>query len=394
MILNYDPQLKEWKHKARADFDVSFGFNAIQLAPEQGTRMPENSHSFDLLVKNGNAGPLIGIMAGMSRKHKLSGNGGLFQALQAEVSKRNGMIVLFPPETLVKDGVTGITFLPNLQKWIPVKTPLPHVVYNRVPLRRTETLPAFLDAQAYLSALGIPFFNPSFINKQKLFELFATHEKLSDLIPESIQVESIDQLSAFLEQHRGIYAKPASSAKGKGIFRLRLENDHVEYVSHMHKQIFPSLEAFWEEGARKFLHHGYIAQKEVLPKTMDGKRFDFRVLALEGLNGYEVTGIGIRQSHKQELTTHLHNGGILMPYKNYQSDKHDQFFAEMVPHIGSVLTEHLGYFGEFSIDAGIREDGMYVIYEVNSKPMSFDEPIIEKKRISALTELFFRKAGF
>lgn len=394
MMLYYDSQLQKWKHGARADLEVSFGFNAIRLAPEQGTLLPENSHNFTLLDNNGNIGPLIGIMAGMSPKQKLSGNGGLFQALQAEVTKRNGMIVIFPPETLAKDGVTGITFLPDLHKWIPVRTPLPHVVYNRVPLRRTETLPAFLDAQAYFSALGIPFFNPSFINKQKLFEMFSTHAKLSDLLPESIQVESMDQLSVFLEQHRGLYAKPASSAKGKGIFRLRLENDHLEYVSHRHKLIFPDLESFWEVGARKFLYHGYIAQKEILPKTIGGKRFDFRVLAHEGMNGYEVTGIGIRQSHKQDLTTHLHNGGKLMPYEKYQNDKHDQFFAEIVPYIGNVLTEHLGYFGEFSIDAGIGVDGRYVIYEVNSKPMSFNEPLIEKKRISALTDLFFKKAGF
>ena len=142
MILKYDPQLKKWKHEAKADLDVSFGFNAIRLAPVLGTPMPENSHRFNLIDKNGNIGPLIGIMAGMSKKQKLSGNSGLFQALQAEVTKRNGMMVIFPPESVVKDGVTGVTFLQDLQKWIVVRCPLPHLVYNRVPLRRTETLPA------------------------------------------------------------------------------------------------------------------------------------------------------------------------------------------------------------------------------------------------------------
>ena len=84
----------------------------------------------------------------------------------------------------------------------------------------------------------------------------------------------------------------------------------------------------------------------------------------------------------------------MLPYIKVKTDRHDQFFDWAVKEIGQLLTEELGYFGEFSLDAGITEKGNYVIYEVNSKPMSFDEPKIEEKRISALVDLFFRKTGF
>jgi hypothetical protein len=393
MILRFNAESKEWTNEARAEKNISFGFNKIKV-PEASGLLPENSHRFSLNTLNGNAGPLIGIMTSMSKRLALSGNGPLFQALQTEVLKRNGMVVVFPPETLVKDGVTGVTFLPGHQKWIPIKTPLPHIVFNRVPFRNAEKQPAFTDAVNYFTALGIPFFNPAFINKYKLYSLFARHPHLSKLMPESIAIKSMIQLASFLNEHRGIYLKPASSSKGIGIFRIRDCKGSIEFVSHSHKHLYPSMKDFWMVKARQLLKHEYIAQKEIFPAAIDGKRFDFRVHAHDGPEGYAVTGIGIRQSQKQDLTTHLPNGGVMLPYVNLKNDRHDQFFAWVVKEIGKLLTDELGYFGEFSLDAGITESGEYVIYEVNSKPMSFDEPHIEKKRITALADLFLHKTGF
>ena len=394
MILRYNTESKAWTHEAKAGEKLSFGFNKISIAAASSDTLPENSQQFLLQNNQGNIGPLVGILTSMSKNMSLSGNGPLFQALQEETLKRNGLIVVFPPETIVKDGLTGVIFLPAAQKWIPVKTPLPHLVFNRVPFRKAEQQPAFKDAVNYLSALGIPFFNPGFINKNKLYSLFSRHPQLRKLMPESISVKSMIQLAAFLDKHEGIYLKPASSSKGIGIFRLRQKNGQIEFESHSHRHLYPGIKEFWKVKSRQLLRYEYIAQKEVMPTAIDGKRFDFRVHAHDGRDGYEVTGIGIRQSRKQDLTTHLPNGGILLPYIKVKTDRHDQFFDWAVKEIGQLLTEELGYFGEFSLDAGITEKGNYVIYEVNSKPMSFDEPQIEGKRISALVDLFFRKTGF
>ncbi|RSD29259.1 YheC/YheD family protein [Mesobacillus subterraneus] len=394
MILRYNTNSKEWTHEAKAEEKISFGFNKMSIPAASSRYVPSDSHQFRFRTSDGNIGPLVGIMTSMSKKWGLSGNGPLFQALQTEVFKRNGMVVVFPPETLVKDSLTGVTYLPDSKSWIPVRTPLPHLVFNRVPFRKAENLPAFTDAANYFSALGIPFFNPSFINKDRLYTLFARHPHLRTLMPESIKIKSMIQLAAFLEKHTGIYLKPASSSKGIGIFRLREKDGQIEFESHSHRHLYPGMKEFWKIKSKQLLKHEYIAQKEILPASIEGKRFDFRVHAHDGPDGYEVTGIGIRQSQKQDLTTHLPNGGVLFPYIKVKNERHDQFFAWVVKEIGELLSEELGYFGEFSLDAGMTETGEYAIFEVNSKPMSFDEPKIEEKRIAALTDLFFRKAGF
>ncbi len=394
MNLRYHTESKEWTHEAKAEENISFGFNKIKIKSTPSSSVPQHTHRFTLKNKQGNLGPLVGIMTSMNKNMSLAGNGSLFKSLQEALVKLNGMAVVFPPETVVKDGLTGLTFLPEANKWIPVKTPLPHLVFNRVPFRKGEQQQAFKDAVNYLSALGIPFFNPAFINKNKLYTIFARHGKLRQLMPESIAVKTMIQLAAFLEKHQGIYLKPASSSKGIGIFRLRQSHGQIEFESHSHRHVYPGMKEFWKAKSKQLLTHDYIAQKEIKPAAIGGKRFDFRVHAHDGLNGYEVTGIGIRQSEKQDLTTHVPNGGVLLPYIKVRNPRHDAFFAWAVKEIGLLLTEELGYFGEFSLDAGLTEEGEYAIFEVNSKPMSFDESQIEEKRITALADLFFRKTGF
>ncbi|MBT2678059.1 YheC/YheD family protein [Bacillus sp. ISL-35] len=394
MKLRYHTESKEWTHEAKAGGSISFGFNKIQIRSTPSSSVPQQTYPFTLKNKQGNCGPLVGIMTSMSKEMALAGNGALFKSLQEVLVKRNGMVVVFPPETVVKDGLTGVTFLPEANKWIPVKTPLPHLVFNRVPFRKAEQQQPFKDAVDYFSALGIPFFNPAFINKNKLYSIFARHDQLRKLMPESICVKTMIQLAAFLEKHQGIYLKPASSSKGIGIFRLRQRNGQIELESHSQRQVYPGMKEFWKAKYRQLLKHDYIAQKEIKPAAIGGKRFDFRVHAHDGLDGYEVTGIGIRQSEKLDLTTHVPNGGIVLPYIHVKNPRHDAFFAWAVKEIGHLLTEELGYFGEFSLDAGLTVEGDYAIFEVNSKPMSFDESQIEEKRIIALVDLFFRKSGF
>jgi hypothetical protein len=202
-------------------------------------------------------------------------------------------------------------------------------------------------------------------------------------------------LADFLSKHCSLYLKPALSSRGSGIFLVRKKTAGcIEFQSHAQKKIYPSFERFWEENRTKFDSRNYIAQVEVNPALLDGKRFDFRIHAHDSLKGYRITGIGVRQSLKQSLTTHIPNGGILIPYERVRTNDHDVFFTKLVREVGQILSKEIGYFGEFSIDAGITKTGEYVLYEVNSKPMEFDEKEIEKSRVQKIIELLFLKASY
>ena len=66
----------------------------------------------------------------------------------------------------------------------------------------------------------------------------------------------------------------------------------------------------------------------------------------------------------------------------------DEQLAEIAHLCGIVLTKEWGFIGEFSIDLGESETGDLFIYEVNSKPMQFDEADIEANRLFQLKQLF------
>ena len=163
---------------------------------------------------------------------------------------------------------------------------------------------------------------------------------------------------------------------------------------HDEQKSYTDFHQFWQKWGQFLLKKLYIAQKAIVPALYNGKRYDFRILVHYYNNQYQVTGIGIRQSIEQDITTHLPNGGRILPYQQLQTEEHDHFISEVAEQAGKLLSCEIGFFGEFSIDAGMTKNGQYVIYEINSKPMQFDEQEIEKKRFQNLARLFFELAGF
>jgi len=192
-----------------------------------------------------------------------------------------------------------------------------------------------------------------------------------------------------------VYLKPSHSAQGKGIFRLAYtEALTLSLEGLKRKEIYPSFSDFWNEWETDLNQKQYLVQEEVDSARYEGNKFDLRILAHAKTDGYMVTGVGIRQAQEQNITTHVPNGGKLLPYDMFHSDELDQFITFAVNQIGEALTENYGFFGEFSIDAGISKRGDYYLYEVNSKPMSFDEIKIEGKKIEQLCRLFFQLTNF
>ncbi|MFD6439689.1 YheC/YheD family protein, partial [Peribacillus sp. NPDC060186] len=93
-------------------------------------------------------------------------------------------------------------------------------------------------------------------------------------------------------------------------------------------------------------------------------------------------------SQTQEITTPTPRGGKLFPYKKIQSRKLNRKLADIAQKCGLALSKKFGFLGEFSIDIGEDSTGSLFIYEVNSKPMQFDEEEIEASRLLHLKNLF------
>lgn len=392
-MIFYDPIRKNWFQQLSNE-DYTFGKDGPAIPYQKNQKA--GSISFQISCSDRNQlGPLIGIMTSQKNNKSIAGNGQLFKNIQKEIFKLKGFSFVFTPEGIGRELVEGYCYLPEKDRWIEITVPFPHVVYNRIPFRKTEQTKEFQLAINIFREKGIPFFNPSFLKKYDLYKIFKNDAYISEFIPETILINDTSVFRSFINKHRNVYLKPNTLSKGKGIYRLTIKPDESLSMDGLENHYsFRNLDDFLKERFLTFSRRNYIAQKGVSPALLDGERFDFRVLAHFDDEEYTVTGIAIRQAHKQNITTHLPNGGRMIPYSRVQNQEHDQFFQTIVKRCGEVLSNKKGFFGEFSIDAGISENGRYVIYEVNAKPMSFDEVEIEASRIQKLCHLFFHLSQF
>lgn len=390
MNIFYDGNAKSWHSNQPG---LTLGSNQQQLLP----LFPflKDFQTFHMTYEASNAGPIVGIMTSYNSKNKLIGNRPLFEKLQRELDSFGGIIIVFPPERLTHTNVDGFTYISSENKWLPITTPLPHVIYNRVPFRKTEEEDHFAAAINILKSFNIPFFNPHFLHKFELYQTLKQHNILTNFLPETAQLTSEHVLADFLSRHGSIYVKPASGFKGKDIYRLlrRIDNsfllENVKGIQNYH-----SFQEITKIFLPKWTSKEYIVQEEIDVDIFNGQRYDFRILATY-LNGkYCLTGVGIRQSSLQDVTTHVPAGGKIIPYADVQTKEHDHFIQLVIEHCGALLSDEFGFFGEFSIDACMDKQGNYYIFEVNSKPMLFDEPEIETNRTRQLAKLFYELAGF
>ena len=395
MKVYYDFNLREWMSPTKTE-QYTMGKTNDLLNGCLSFPHRNETPSFELRLKKNNLGPLIGILTVQKVDGSLAGNGSLFVKIQQELLRKGGISVVFTPEGLKKNDLTGYLYWPEKQKWVKVLSPLPHVVYNRIPSRTAENSPQVLAVLNKLMKLDIPYFNPHFLDKSLLYTCIGRNQ-LVEYLPETILITSKETLSSFLVEKENLYLKPSLSSQGIGIYRVQYTKKHQINLEGLNeKMIYSTIDEFWLEWSNRLISQRYIAQEEIISSKINGHRFDLRILAhsLGSGQGYLVTGVGIRQSKSQEITTHLARGGTIIPYEMIKSIELDHFIEKVVQACGKLLTEEFGFFGEFSIDATQTEQGNYYIFEINSKPMSFDEDEIEIKRMDHLCNLFFQLAGF
>ncbi len=335
--------------------------------------------------------PVIGILTSRKKDGSIAGNSTLFKKLQKKLISLDGVSFIFTLDGVHDNTIEGFTYIPEENGWEKIIAPYPDLIYNRIPFRKSEQEVKSSEFFSLLKERNIPFFNPGFIDKQELYHLFKNHPILQSYIPATIPAIEKETLSAFITEFQSIYLKPAKSARGKGIFKLAVDTQKKVLLRGINKnEDYLSFDHFWSEWKNILTTKNYLAQEEIKSSLFNQKRFDFRVLAIAEHDYYVVTGIGIRQAQKQDITTHIPMGGRLLSYQLFQTKEHDHFFQMLVEQIGKALSDQYGFFGEFSIDVGVTPSGQYFVYEVNSKPMSFDETEIEERKIDLLCQLFLQ----
>ncbi|MFS0556613.1 YheC/YheD family protein [Brevibacillus sp. 179-C9.3 HS] len=343
-------------------------------------------------------GPLLGILT-VGEGSTFLGNRENFKDITQSGKKWGALVYVFTPQGInwEKKKVRGYLYNNRQNLWQEVILPFPHVVYNRIPTRKAERRPEVRRALSRIHDMpNVTLFNPGFFDKQKLFSMLESHPEVHAFLPQTKKLDTLARFRSFCTEHRFVYLKPVRGKAGEGIMRIDFKNDRW-LLQRLKEQKaitrrFANLNDVWRHIRIHVKQQKYIMQQGIRRAHYKGKPFDVRVLVQKNGDGeWGVTGVGIRRSGSQSITTHVPRGGsihslstvlqALFPYNPEQMEQHIHHTALA---IARSLNTELTDLAEMSMDLGLTADGRLWFFEANAKPEKFDEPTIRRLSLANL----------
>lgn len=272
---------------------------------------------------------------------------------------------------------------PGRGAWTSAVYPLPDVVYDRVPSRRSEASNVVKAAKTQLNQLPyLKYFNPAFLNKWEVYETLAGSPDLLQYLPETRKLTT-ETLEAMLERYPVLYLKPSNGSLGMGIIRVKKDSGgSLKYVIYRASRLKGNAENARDLMKKTKKVRGdkpYIVQEGLQLATYGGSIFDIRIIYQKNARGeWQISKKFARVAPRKSSVSNLRRGGRPVPsryvfkhlYRSKESitSKNNQI-KEMCKKVASVLeTQCNGIYGELGLDIGMDKRGKPYLIEVNSKP--------------------------
>lgn len=320
-------------------------------------------------------GPLIGIMSTW-------GPTPYFRAVMAAAARSGMMAVVFRPV----DTVGGHS---RIQAWAlsfkgmrRVSVPWPDVVYNRIPNRGGELQAATRQCKRMLTRRRVPIFNRTFFYKSRIYRLLRKDEVGNSHLPESHPLTNVSQVARMLHRYPMVYLKPNGGSKGMGIVKVnRLGGGRFSVSYRRGNHNLQLVAASWAE-AQQMIRRGMFARTYVIQEGLPlaryrGRPFDIRVTLYKDGNGKWVpSGPAAKIAGRGSITTHVHNGGHIVPlsralryaFGNKADEVRDKIRDASISMAEAVERVTRLELGELGVDIGVTASGRVAMFEANSKP--------------------------
>ena len=332
--------------------------------------------------------PLVGIFASKGqKKDTFRGDISVFKAIQKELKEHGVLSFVFTTAGIHETGITGYVYFEGYNRWGKISFPFPDLIYNKISTRSEELSFEFQHLYELYQQTEKPFFNPCFFNKWDCHLILSQEKNLQSYLPASWKYTKQSDLVKLLHTYPSLYVKPVNGYKGSGIIKVMKNEHHFTVQTTFEKSILSNEEfSNWLKNSLK--PDLYIMQEEVQTDKFDACKYDLRVLCMYTEGRYTSVGIGVRKAKKDSIVTHVPNGGEILPFHKVQDRCSLKDIDWLANEVGNTLTKSIGFIGEFSMDIGLTLTGSPILFEVNSKPMIFDEKDIQLKRIVLLAKLF------
>jgi hypothetical protein len=303
---------------------------------------------------------------------------------------------------LTRNSLKGFVYNVENDSWQQRLLPFPDIIYNRIPQREDEELPAVRQKiDACHKHPHVKLFNPSFFNKWDLFEWLRLSKSTKPYIPTTRKLITVTGLGRMMRKHSYLYLKPESGKAGKGIMTIKVEAEtqqpYLLKIQENKKSATyqcSSINKLWSRIQKQSGGEAYIAQQGIDLASFNERRFDLRALVQKNQRGqWDITGIGARIAGASSITTHVPRGGMIEdPEKllvNSFNEEQARKLLIKAKNTAVLIAKQIErasgqLLGEMSMDLGIDSVGNMWFFEANSKPMKFDEPHIRQKSLERI----------
>ncbi|RXI99868.1 YheC/YheD family protein [Anaerobacillus alkaliphilus] len=363
-----------------------FGKNNLPILYEEDS----SGVAFKVKRNKNKVGPVIAILTSKEGRQDFYGNRSTFKKIHHQLQQTGGILFVMTPEGYQGEEIDGFLFIEG--EWRKACLPLPDIIYNRVASYRAEEKLDEIRKMALQNA--IPLYNPHFFNKWETYKQLLQNDLCKDYLPDTMVMDDFRKFTDWIEKYQTLIVKPVLSNRGNGVYLVKKNINHIEVTSNKVKNKYSSYGEAWEALKSKLHAQTVIIQKHIALKQYLNRPYDLRILVQRVKEHWGVTGIGVRWAGQGSVTTHVPQGGSILPFETVSSGIDRQEIQKLAIQIANQLELAYGYLCEFSIDLGVDEANQLWIFEINSKPMQFDEPHIQGKALQTLIQCFYEDTGF
>ncbi len=344
---------------------------------------------YDGCNKNIHIGPTIGILATtLALKGQYDPTSIRAELIYlSNVSKSlNGQIFIFTPGSINWNDKTTRGYIYQKGSWVGATYPLPDVVYDRISSRTSEN--KNLNTKKNLMQLPyLKYFNPSFLNKWKVYQMLVTDNILKPYLPET-KIFNAENMQEMMQKYKTLFIKPSNGSLGKGIIRAKIsgkgEISFVIYGNSRYKSQADNVEEFIKKTTRIRGEKPYIVQQGINMANYRGSTFDLRIIFQKNKKGnWQIGKKFVRVAPRGSSVSNLSSGGRVeisrkvLRYIFFKNERIDSKFEEvqkLCSRVANTLEEKSGgIYGELGLDIGIDKNGALWLIEVNSKPRKTTE---------------------
>ena len=180
-----------------------------------------------------NIGPLVGIFTAGFTPFPLRPIGdrtNFFSKLLSVKSKVGAIPFVFGEQHINWDNGTINGYFYHNHNWQTIEVPFPHVIYDRLPNRKSERNPKLAEVRERLQKdYLIPWYNPGFFSKLDVYERLQQDNSVAIYLPETHPFTSFSLIEDMLSKYGHIYLKPINGSLGLGIHQILYDKIQTEY---------------------------------------------------------------------------------------------------------------------------------------------------------------------